>query len=179
MATRIYCLICILLASIAVADPYETNLLFKHKSWHVELTHDTRDGDVWCSAVTENRSGQTFNIVTYPDDSASLFVFDQNWNLSPRTIEFVLDIDYNRWTVIGHGEDIGIQVSLDGDDQAGKFILELAEGNAVALYNLDLRRLAVFSLAGSKAALLALLDCWEAISDQTSDPFKTQSDPFG
>jgi hypothetical protein len=55
-------------------------------------------------------------------------------------------------------------------------------GNAVAVKNEDGRRLAVFSLDGSYAAIMQLMQCWDRIGGRSpqggSDPFIGVSDPF-
>ncbi|MFD1341104.1 hypothetical protein [Litorisediminicola beolgyonensis] len=42
--------------------------------------------------------------------------------------------------------------------------------------NQDERRIATFTLAGSKAALLKLMDCGRSIAPD--DPFTSRADPF-
>ncbi len=160
------------------AEQYQSQRLFSHKAWGVDLTHDTIDGAMWCSAETKNRSSQTFSITVYPNGGLTVFVFDYDWAISERNIDFIIDVDYSRWNMRGKASGISVSVSVKPGPETGKFVNELAAGGAVALYNRDLRRLATFSLAGSKAALLKLTECWDAIKADAADPFKSQADPF-
>lgn len=175
---RFLLFILLLTSSPLAAERYQLETLFDYKAWNVTLTHDSVDDDFWCSAQTDNRIGQTFTIAVYPNNSLSVLVFDSRWDLNPRPIDFIIDIDYSRWEISGKGDGIGISVSLEPGKKVGEFISQIAAGSAVALYNNDERRLATFSLAGSKAAILKLTECWRAVKVDQSDPFKSSSDPF-
>lgn len=176
-------LLCLLfLPTIALAqDRYETQQLFRKGAWNVELTYDTYDQDLWCSAQTDNSQGQTFALTAYQSDQFTIFIFDHRWDIAPRPIDFIVDVDYSRWTMSGSGEGIGISITPEDPDNALKFLTELMQGNAVAVMNTNERRLATFSLNGSYAAIINLMDCWEKISlDDSSktDPFGSKDDPF-
>ncbi|GHF05027.1 hypothetical protein GCM10016455_27890 [Aliiroseovarius zhejiangensis] len=167
----------------ALADRYETTRLFNHKAWSVELTHDQLDDDFWCNAETTNRAGQVFSITAYDNGNLGLFIFDRRWDINPRDIEFRIDIDYSRWNVSGQAQESYVSTFLGDPENSIKFLTELAEGSAVAVFNSDGRRLAVHSLSGSSASLRKLLECWNRI--KKTDPFGTspnasapKSDPF-
>ncbi|MCW1950197.1 MAG: hypothetical protein KIH44_002375 [Octadecabacter sp.] len=115
-------------------------------------------------------------MTAYQPNSLTLFVFDRSWNIAERPLRFLVDVDYSRWTMDGNGSGIGISLTMSEAEAAGRFLTELMEGRAVAVMNSDERRLAVFSLRGSSAAITSLFDCWDSISE--TDPFRTSSDPF-
>lgn len=173
----------VLCANSSFAERYETTKLFSHKAWSVELTNDQLDGDFWCTAKTRNRSGQQFSVTTYDNGHLGLFVFDTRWKLSPRDIRFRIDVDYSRWTVDGNADDTAVSTLITEAESGIKFLTEVAEGRAVAIYNLDGNRIALFSLSGSSASLRKLFECWAAIKNgagggTSTDPFKSTSDPF-
>ena len=155
---------------------FDSTKLFAKGNWFVERTHDTGDGDLWCSAETSNRNRQTFSLAAYDDGTFALFVFDQRWNVAERPVRFLVDIDYSRWTIDGTGRGIGISLTISDAEKAAEFLTELSEGNAVAVMNSDEKRVAVFSLNGSSAAIRKLFECWKEIG--TKDPFSNASDPF-
>lgn len=161
-------------ATAAPAQPYDTTRLFTRGSWYVELTHDTSDGELWCSAETRNNEAQVFSVTTYDDGAVILFVFDDRWDLAPRSIDFVVNIDRQRWTISGDADGIAISVSLDDKDQADDFLVDLARGGSVSVANTDERRIASFSLSGSSAALSTLMECWDSILLGGAGP----KDPF-
>ena len=164
-------------ASSALAD-YESETLHSKGAWSVEVTYNTQTGVFWCNAETSNRSGQTFALTAYDDNTLTVFFFDPRWNLTPRPIRFLIDVDYDRWTVSGSANDISVSVELSDNADGREFLLDLIRGNAVALFNTDLQRLATFSLNGSAAAIGVLAECWDKIL-VTADPFQSSSDPFG
>ncbi|WP_298904790.1 hypothetical protein [uncultured Aliiroseovarius sp.] len=184
--TRIECALISLLLSIptiAHADRYETTNLFRHKAWSVTLTHDQLDNDFWCNAETTNRRNQLLSISAFDSGNLGLFIFDDRWSLRERELKFRIDVDYSRWIVSGNAEGTGVSTMLSDPESSVKFLTEVAEGSAVAVYNSDDRKIATFSLAGSSASLRKLMECWKRITP--TDPFETggrqtapQSDPF-
>lgn len=174
---RIYCIILLVVfASSTSAQRYESQTLFSRGDWAVELTHDTSDGTLWCNATTSNQRAQSFSLTAYQSNNLTMFVFDNSWNISDRPIRFLIDVDYSRWTMDGQGSGIGISLTMSDPEAAGRFLVELMGGRAIAVMNDDTRRLATFSLRGSSAAISELFDCWDSISD--TDPFRTSTDPF-
>jgi len=163
-------------SSLLFAEPFEYTQIFRKDAWTVELTHDASDGQLWCSAETENRRSQSFAITVYDTGNIGLFVFDRAWSIEKRPIRFIVDIDYSRWTIDGSGDGVGISFIMNEPEKTVKFLRELMEGSAVAVLNDNERRLAVFSLSGSYAALTELMKCGERIS--LKDPFLSPTDPF-
>jgi len=155
---------------------YEDTLLFSKGYWTVELTYNTDENSYWCSAKTANRRSQEFSVTAFENGTIVVFIFDNRWSLAKRPVRFLIDIDYSRWQIDGTADDIAVSIALSNNEKAGKFITELAQGSAVALFNMEERRLATFSLKGSRAALTELIDCWRKIS--VTDPFRTSTDPF-
>lgn len=167
----------------ALADRYETTRIFNHKAWIVYITHDQLNDDFWCSAETTNRSRQSFSLAAYDNGNLGFFVMDSRWELKPRDIDFRIDIDYSRWSVSGHARNNSVSTFLGDPESSIRFLTELAEGSAVAVYNNEGHRLATYSLSGSSAALRKLMKCWNSI--RKTDPFGTtpgktapKSDPF-
>lgn len=163
-------------------DKYEEQVLFSKDAWQVEVTHDTSDGQLWCSAATTNRQGQSFDVTAYDDGGISLFVFDHDWSISPRDVRFLIDVDRERWVLDGRGDGIAISLSMREKEESIRFLSEIMEGNSVVVRNADKHHLGSFSLSGSYAAITKLFECWGRIKSNTriteADPFVTSSDPF-
>jgi hypothetical protein len=174
-----YVLISILtfFAWTAQAQNYDTKELFSKGAWSVELTHNTTEGTLWCDATTRNRAGQEFSITAFDSGTMALFVFDNRWSLTKRSVKFLLDIDYARWTIDGTANDKAVSAVMSDARKSVEFLTGLQRGSAVAVFNESERRLATFSLSGSSAALTMLMDCWKRID--VKDPFGNGSDPFG
>ncbi|MCA1337344.1 hypothetical protein [Pseudooceanicola marinus] len=163
-------------------ERYDTRLLFSKGAWETVLTHDGLDGELWCSAETLNDRGQHFSLIGYGSGQFTVMIIDNTWSIPGRKIRFRLDVDYKRWDMDGYGEDNAISITPDDVSSAIHFVDDVMQGNAVALYNADGRRLAVFSLGGSYASILKFVECWQTITGNRSyssaDPFGGNSDPF-
>lgn len=169
---------CVLLNTHGLnAQQYETRQLLSKGHWQVSLTHNTQQGNLWCDASTVNNRNQRFGITAYDQGELALFIFDQGWSLRKRSVRFLIDIDYNRWTIDGIADGIGVSLVFVDVDKATRFLKQLMRGNAVAVYNDTERRIATFSLSGSSAAISTLMDCWNRIAI-ASDPFTDNTDPF-
>lgn len=176
MRSVLFTLACFFLGNMPLALQAEE--IFRHKSWSVRYLPPEGEYPALCDASTTNRSRQTFTIALYDDGNLGIFFFDSRWNIPERPLDFVVDIDYERWTLSGTGKGSSVHLLPTGDAKVVRFLDELASGSAVALYNTDIRRLATFSLAGSSAALLKLLDCAKYIAEKNRDPFRGSADPF-
>lgn len=162
----------LMLPSFAFGQDYDVREVYRQGAWTVTVTQDLRTGDQWCSAETTNRRSQTFSITAFANASAALFVFDNQWSLRDRAIDFVVDVDRSRWTMSGNAGGNGVSIFFQGNDNAGQFVEDVAAGYQVTVRNADLRALAEFSLSGSRASLNVLMDCWQYVSGSYSqDPF--------
>lgn len=166
--------------ALAFAAParaeFQTETLFSARNWTVELTHDTSDGQLWCAAQTVNNRDQAFDLTAFDTGAMTVFFFDHSWDLAERTVETYVDIDRSRWEIDADAGGIALSVSLEDKDNAAEFVNDLAKGQSLTLLNLQERKLASFSLSGSRAAITSLMECWESIT--TSNPFQKASDPF-
>ena len=59
---------------------------------------------------------------------------------------------------------LGILFNLPASDQAVNFLVEIAQGNSLLLSNSDGDPVMEYSLAGSSAAMEALIACGEALN---------------
>ncbi|WP_299367698.1 hypothetical protein [uncultured Tateyamaria sp.] len=160
------------------AQPYEGETVFAKGAWRVELTHNTSTGSLWCAAETSNNAAQSMSVIAYDNSTLAFFLIDHDWNLQPRSVKFLLDIDYSRWTMTGSADGIGVSLNMKDVEKSVTFLTELQKGRAVAIYTAQGERLATFSLSGSFAAITSLFECWEAIAPN-QDPFGNDADPFG
>ena len=156
--------IALMLPGLAQAQRYDTNRLFTRGAWYVDLVYDTQDRSYWCNASTINRKNQEFSVTGFDDGSLSIFIFDDDWNLTREDITFRIDVDRSGWTVYGLAEGVGVSAELDDASKAADFLADVAAGNVVRVLTQNGKGIATFSLHGSRAALNALLDCWEGIS---------------
>ena len=154
----------------------ESDRLFAEGAWSVDVNHDPGDGSLFCDAYSGNRDGQLLQIIGTDGGELLLTVTDPDWSIPSRAVRFLVDIDYDRWTTDGLAQGNTVIADLNDPTKVAQFFADLSEGSAIAIFNDDVRRLAVFSLRGSSAALNALGECWSRIF--SSDPFQTASNPF-
>ena len=175
-------------ASAPAAARFESHDIHRKGAWAVELVIDTQEGGMWCGASTRNSAGQNFELVAFETGLVTLYIQDPRWDIAARPLSFVIDVDYERWTITGQGDGQSISINLEDQTKAVDFLTDLAVGSAVAVMNADMRRLGVFSLRGSSESLVALVGCRTQIMAPTgptapaappeTDPFVTSADPF-
>ncbi len=168
----------VLIVAMFVAAPVNAQQIFQHKEWRVSLVPPSNGSPGSCAAETINRQGQSFILGANGMGNAVVLFWDRRWDIPARPLKFVLDVDYERWFMTGTGDGQSVHLALDGSQKAVELIDQLAAGRAVALYNTDGAKLAVFSLSGSKASMFKLLDCARSLSVANSDPFQSRADPF-
>lgn len=165
-----------LASGTAARAEFESETLLSAGRWTVELTHDTSDGQLWCAAQTTNRRGQTFDLTGFDTGNMTAYFFDESWELAEREVDILVDIDDSRWEITADADGISLSIGLNDRENASDFLREVASGSQLTLMNQAERRLAVFSLAGSRQAMAALIECWGNIG--TKDPFQKAADPF-
>lgn len=166
----------------AQGNEYDTRIIHSQGAWAVSLTEEKSTGEMFCSAETSNNQSQWFSISTHENGTAALLVSDDRWNLAPRDIAFIIEIDSSPWNIQGQANAKSVSMFFNGNDNAGSFLEEVASGAELSVLNADRRRVADFSLFGSRLALTHLMDCWSFVSGQPSanqsDPFSNSNDPF-
>ncbi len=160
-------------AGAAVADTSE--VLFRHKNWMVEgVTYD--DGTIACLAEVSDPN-DNFSIWVYPDQSISLQFFSTEWDFGDTDSSADLKLQVDRradWSLTGatlHSSSVWFD--LPDSDESVNFLTEIAGGSNLHLRNADGSRVMDYSLAGSAASMAAMIDCGNAISSTSSNPFKS------
>lgn len=128
----------------------------KHKHWTVSI-NEADDGSMWCSAQVEHADAGFY--VHGDGSSVMLQFYNADWYYGRNTryneISFRID-RRERW--YGDADFDGNSIVTDRLQDVD-VLVEIAEGRK--LYLLNDRNEAVFwySLAGSKAAMFALIEC--------------------
>lgn len=155
----------------ASAEAQQSEVLFQHKHWQVEIV-GWDDGSVGCVAQV-SAPGESFSIWTFPDGAVQLQFYSTAWQF-------------------GEGDRADLQVQIDRrapwnltnaelyknsvlfylpDDKAGvDFIVEVARGNRLYLRAANGNDVQNYSLAGSRASIDALIECGNVIS-RPGNPF--------
>lgn len=162
-----------LLASSAyAASADDTTVLFSRGFWTVTFeTWD--DGTTACAMSSDDKTGRSITI-WLDEDGATFHMFNPSWNMEPRDVPVHVDVDYTRFNAIGTVKGNSLFVP----DLTVDFIAALADGNAMAVFNGGGDRLLTYSLRGSYAATVALIECGNKTQTHKTAPVMYSSDPW-
>jgi hypothetical protein len=165
----------------------EETLLLKHKSWIVEHEYYTNSGSQGCSATTNNRHNDQFEINSASDGSVTLYLWMgsdfEGWS-GTFTDDMILHIDYKEWTLNDanfktDGRFRWVRFGFPPGDKFASFLEDIYAGSAVALKTPSGNKtIATWSLAGSAAALLKLAECTDMIGG-ANDTYGGNRDAYG
>ena len=147
----------------------ETTTLLRFKDWIVRHEFYPNSNGQACAARTANRYGDVLDITAWDSGTLKLYLFmDRNFEgfgAGSFEADVILDIDYERWNL----NDADIR---DGDlyfefgpgQKTIEFLSDLMNANAVALKSPSgSKTMATWSLRGSYASMLKLMECWNMI----------------
>ncbi len=167
------------LAPLPLAADTQSETVFSRKAWKVEVVAFD-DGTLACvSSVTRPRG--KFSIWVFDDQSVRMQFFSEEWQFDQSSADLEIQIDRRGpWTLTG-ADLYQNSVLFDlPDSRAGRrFMVEVADGKTLVLRDADGADVRRFTLAGSKASMLAMAECGETISQGGSDGLaKRQANPF-
>lgn len=166
------------------ASVAENFRLLTHKAWIVEL-RDFDQGDLYCVAETRNRYGETFSLATYSSGTKLFFFLGPNHWKHDFNDDLQVDIDYSEWTLnraqfYTKGQTNYVVFEFSSSDKFLTFLEQVYDGSAIAMKSPDRSRtIAVWSLAGSAAALLKLNECRDRVRGQSGDSYYGASESYG
>lgn len=147
----------------ARAEP-QSEVIYSHKAWEV-LVIGYDDGSVVCSAQVSN-GAQSFSIYADAHDLVRLQFYDESWEFGEEDYaDLIVQIDRRaEWTLSDTYLHLQSALFDIGDAKAGaRFIDEVMRGNVLRLSNSDHEPVESYSLAGSHAAIDALIDCVDVL----------------
>lgn len=162
------------LAAVALpAAAQQSEVLFQHKHWKVELV-GWDDGTVGCVASVE-APGESFSIWTFTDQSVQLQFYSTQWQFtSGETADLQVQIDKKPlWNLTNADlNQNSVLFTLPDSDAGVDFIMEVAKGNRLYLRSADGSPVQDYSLSGSRASIEALVNCGDVITSQNpGNPF--------
>lgn len=148
----------------ATADPIAT-MLFQHKHWEVEhVLFD--DGTTACYAEVDATS-DSFTVWGYPNGDLKLQFYSTSWDFgeSGDTADIQLQIgNESPWNL--NSADLyknSILFNLPDSNDSVRFLTEVAGGNRLYLRSGNGDPVMDYSLAGSRAAMGAMINCVEQL----------------
>lgn len=164
MALRMGTAAALFAALVGQASAQESEILFSHKHWQVEIV-GWEDGSVGCVAQV-SAPGESFSLWTYPDGTVQLQFYSTAWQFGEGEFaDLQVQIDSRApWNLTGAELYQNSALFYLPDSNAGvNFIVEVAQGNRLYLRSADGSDVQNYSLAGSRASIDALLECGTAI----------------
>ena len=160
-------------ASAGLASAQQSETLFQHKHWQVEVV-GWDDGSVGCVAQV-SAPGESFSVWTFPDGAVQLQFYSTAWEFGEgETADLQVQIDRRpRWN-LSNAElyQNSVLFYLPDDDAGVNFIVEVAQGNRLFLRSKDGADVQDYSLAGSRASIDALIECGNVIGRKNpGNPF--------
>jgi hypothetical protein len=159
------------IAVAGAASAQQSEILFSHKHWQVEIV-GWDDGSVGCVAQV-SAPGESFSIWTFPDGAVQLQFYSTAWQFGEGDFaDLEVQIDRRApWNLTGAELYQNSVLFYLPDDQAGvDFIVEVARGNRLYLRSADGSDVQNYSLAGSRASIDALIECGNVITSP-GNPF--------
>ncbi|MEZ5799144.1 MAG: hypothetical protein R3D63_17705 [Paracoccaceae bacterium] len=152
----------------------QSEVLFSHKHWQVELVA-WDDGVLGCLAQVSS-PGESFSIWTFQDSSVQLQFYSTAWDFGEGdSADLQVQIDRKPKWNLTNAELYrnSVLFNLPDSDAGVEFIVEVARGNRLFLRSADGGDVQNYSLSGSSASIDALIECGNVITQQNpGNPFK-------
>jgi hypothetical protein len=159
--------------SVTPALAQQSEVLFAHKQWKVELVA-WDDGVLGCQANVGTRD-ESFSIWTFQDSSVQLQFYSKSWDFGEGdTADLQVQIDRKpRWNLTkAELYRNSVLFNLPDNDAAIDFIVEVARGNRLFLRTDDGGDVQDYTLSGSRASIDALIECGDVITQtKSANPF--------
>lgn len=151
------------------AQAQESEVLYAHKAWQVEVTRFD-DGTFGCVAQV-SAPGESFSIWSFQQGGVRLQFYSTQWEFGEgQTADLELQVDRRGpWTLTAAElYNNSVLFDLPSGDDGMRFVREVSNGSVLYLRNDSGDDVQSYSLAGSSASIDALIECEGAI--QTTSP---------
>lgn len=161
----------VLLPTAALAES-QSEILFQHKHWEVEVV-GFDDGSFACLAEVDAQT-DSFTIWLYADNTVKLQFYSTSWDFGDGdTADLQVQIgNRSPWNL--NAADLyknSILFNLPDSDQSVGFLTEVAQGSRLFLRTAAGEPVMDYSLQGSSASMAALGECGDALKQSDGNPF--------
>ena len=162
--------------SYALADHGpESEVLFRHKKWEVAVVALGND-TVECNAAVQ--SGESnFTVWANSDEVVQLQFYSRAWSFNDETADIKVQIDRRGvWDLTDASlNEQSVFFTLNDSDASTRLLREIMAGNRLKLGNSDGDLIYTYSLAGSHASILKLIDCVRLLQEYEG---RNDTNPF-
>jgi hypothetical protein len=163
----------IIAALTGTAQAQQSEVLFSHKHWQVEVV-GWDDGSIGCVAQV-SAPGESFSLWTFPDGAVQLQFYSTAWQFAQgERADLEVQIDRRTPWSLTDAElyQNSVLFYLPGSQAGVNFIAEVARGNRLYLRDNGGSDVQNYSLSGSRASIDALIECGDVIANRTpGNPF--------
>ena len=147
----------------AVAE-VTSRTIYKQQSWQVRVVN--YDNKRLRCVAQVSQSGNIFSIWASPTSQIRLQFYSRDWAFGPRhrgNLKVRID-SYPSWRMTNAElYKHSVLFNLPSSSKGSKFLLEVARGEALRLYNSRGQHVRSYTLAGSRASMSALIRCVKAL----------------
>jgi hypothetical protein len=150
----------------------QSETLFTHKNWEVEII-GFEDGSVACLAEVDDTT-DSFTIWTYPDQSMQLQFFSDQWEFGEGdTADLEVQVDQRDPWSLTDAElyKQSVLFNLPDSQDGVRFLVEVSQGSRLHLRSADGEDVMWYSLSGSRASMDVMIECGNAITTGSKNPF--------
>jgi len=154
------------------AQAQDSEVLFSHKHWQVEVV-GFEDGTFGCVAQV-TAPGESFSLWLFPNASARLQFYSQQWEFENSTANLQIEVDRRGFWALTNAELYMNSVLFDipGSNDGARLLDEIAAGQRLYLRDESGSGVKDYSLSGSRASMGALAECGSVIADVApANPF--------
>lgn len=156
----------------ATAETQSTSL-YSYKHWEVEYVQFD-DGTKACLAEVDAGT-DSFTVWLYQDATFRLQFYSTSWEFGEAgdTADLQVRIDRRSPWDLSNADlyKNSVLFNLPDNDTGVRFLVEVAQGGTLYLNTASGEGVKSYSLAGSSASMRAMLDCGDAITGGSSNPF--------
>lgn len=147
------------LAPPVLAKETQSQVIFTRKNWEVRVVAFP-DASLACVARVD-QPGSSFSIWADGFGAVQLQFYSTAWSFDNETADIVVQVDRRAKWDLTNAElnENSILFNLPDGKASERFLVEIAKGNKVKLFNTSGRLVEDWSLAGSLASIQALVDC--------------------
>ena len=166
------CAVSILGPTAALARA-ESKLIYSYGAWEVRLV-GFDDGAVSCLAKV-SRASDSFSVWASPSSPVKLQFYSTSWAFDTSTANLKVRIDsFPSWRMTNAKlYKHSVLFNLPNNDAGSKFLLEVARGITLRLYNDSGRHVKSYTLSGSNASIRQLINCVRVLRNDAggANPF--------
>lgn len=154
------------------AQDTESQVVFTRKQWEVRVVAFP-DSSLACVARVQ-KPGSSFSIWSDGHAKVQLQFFSRAWSFTEDSADIVVQIDRRaKWDMSNADlNENSVLFNLPNSDAGKNFLVEIARGSRIKLFNTGGNLIEDWSLSGSLASMNALIDCADSLlQDNDSDPF--------